>query len=96
MVDIKAHPVCHVLSTPGQERRRLEADEVEGVAPWVLLGGHPDYAEEVGHVVVKKRATSLDVNDVRRRLSLPKARGSAVVLLTRVGDDPWAYVCDPA
>ena len=53
-------------------------------------------AEEVGHVVVKKRATSLDVDDVRRRLSLPKARGSAVVLLTRVGDDPWAYVCDPA
>lgn len=50
----------------------------------------------VGHVVVKKRATSLDVDDVRRRLSLPKAPGSVVVLLTRVGDDPWAYVCDPA
>ncbi len=53
-------------------------------------------AEEVGHVVVKKRATSLDVDDVRRRLDLPRARGSAVVLLTRIGDDPWALVCDPA
>ena len=21
--------------------------------------------------------------------------GRAVVVLTRVGDDPWAYVCDP-
>jgi hypothetical protein len=50
----------------------------------------------VGHVVVKKRATSLDVDDVRRRLALPKAPGSAVVLLTRIGDDPWAFVCDPA
>ncbi len=52
-------------------------------------------ADEVGHVVVKKRATSLDVDDVRRRLALPKAPGSAVVLLTRIGDDPWAFVCDP-
>lgn len=49
----------------------------------------------VGHVVVKKRATSIDVDDVRRRLALPKAPGSAVVLLTRIGDEPWAFVCDP-
>jgi hypothetical protein len=53
-------------------------------------------ADGVGHVVVKKRATSLDVDDVRRRLALPAAAGSAAVLLTRIGDDPWAYVCDPA
>ena len=52
-------------------------------------------ADGVGHVVVKKRATSLDVDDVRRRLALPKAPGSAVVLLTRIGEDPWAFVCDP-
>jgi SAM-dependent methyltransferase len=51
-------------------------------------------ADGVGRVVVKKRASSLDVDDVRRRLALPHAGGSAVVLLTRVGDDPWAYVCD--
>ena len=42
--------------------------------------------------MVKKRATSLDVDDVRRRLKLPKAAGTAVVLLARIGDDPWAYV----
>ena len=52
---------------------------------------------EIGHVVVKKRATSLDVDDVRRRLALPKGPSSGVVLLTRIGDDPWAIVCaDPA
>ncbi|MGE0820107.1 MAG: methyltransferase domain-containing protein [Candidatus Nanopelagicales bacterium] len=49
-------------------------------------------ADGVGTVVVKKRATSLDVDDVRRRLKLPKAPGSAVVLLARIGDDPWAFV----
>lgn len=49
-------------------------------------------ADGVGTVVVKKRATSLDVDDVRRRLRLPPADGTAVVLLARVGDDPWAYV----
>ncbi len=48
----------------------------------------------VGTVVVKKRATSLDVDDVRRRLKLPKAAGSAVVLLARIGDDPWAFVAE--
>jgi SAM-dependent methyltransferase len=51
-------------------------------------------ADGVGTVVVKKRATSLDVDVVRRRLRLPKAAGTAVVLLARVGDDAWAYVAD--
>ena len=46
----------------------------------------------IGTVVVKKRATSLDVDDVRRRLRLPPAAGTAVVLLARIGDDPWAFV----
>ena len=50
----------------------------------------------VGHVVVKKRAIAADPDDVRRRLRLPTAPGSAVVLLTRIGDAPWAFVCDVA
>jgi hypothetical protein len=45
-------------------------------------------------VVVKKRAIGADPDDVRRRLRLPAAPGSAVVLLTRIGDAPWAFVCD--
>jgi len=48
----------------------------------------------VGHVVVKKRAIGADPDDVRRRLRLPSAPGSAVVLLTRIGTHPWAFVCD--
>ncbi|HET7900045.1 MAG TPA: class I SAM-dependent methyltransferase [Candidatus Nanopelagicales bacterium] len=51
-------------------------------------------SDGIGHVVVKKRATSLDVDDVRRRLALPTAPARATVLLTRIGDDPWAFVCD--
>ncbi|MDA8436457.1 MAG: class I SAM-dependent methyltransferase [Actinomycetales bacterium] len=50
-------------------------------------------AANVGHVVVKKRAIGVDPDDVRRRLALPRAPGSAVVLLTRIGADPWAFVC---
>lgn len=45
----------------------------------------------IGTVVVKKRATSLDVDDVRRRLRLPPAVGTAVVPRP-IGDDPWAFV----
>jgi SAM-dependent methyltransferase len=55
---------------------------------------HALIALGVGHVVVKKRAIGADPDDVRRRLRLPAAPGSAVVLLTRIGDAPWAFVCD--
>jgi hypothetical protein len=51
-------------------------------------------ARGVGHVVVKKRAIGADPDDVRRRLRLPTAAGSAVVILTRIGDAPWAFLCD--
>ncbi len=47
----------------------------------------------VGHVVVKKRAIGVDPDDVRRSLRLPSAGGRAVVVLTRVGDDATALVC---
>jgi SAM-dependent methyltransferase len=53
-------------------------------------------AQGVGHVVVKKRAISADPDEVRRALALPAGPGRAVVVLTRIGDDPWAYICDPA
>ncbi|MBI1378472.1 MAG: methyltransferase [Frankiales bacterium] len=49
----------------------------------------------VGHVVVKKRATSLDPDAVRRDLRLPPGRASRVVVLARVGEHPWAFVCLP-
>ncbi len=48
----------------------------------------------VGSVVIKKRAISADPDEVRRRLALPRSARSAVVILTRLGEDPWAFVCD--
>jgi len=53
-------------------------------------------ADGIGHVVVKKRAISADPDNVRKELALKPSRTSAVVILTRIGDDPWAFVCDPS
>ena len=52
-------------------------------------------ARGVGQVVVKKRAITIDPDDVRKRLKLPKAEGKATVVITRIGTDPWAYICAP-
>ena len=78
--------------------------DVDGAAAWfrVQESLHFDVdalraalvARGVGHVVVKKRAIAADPDEVRRQLRLPRASGSAVVLLTRIGDAPWAFVCD--
>ena len=71
--------------------------EVHLAMPYNLAGLRTALVQRgVGHVVVKKRATSLDVDVVRRELRLPAAPGSAVVILARIGDDPWAYVCAPS
>lgn len=51
-------------------------------------------ADGIGHVVVKKRATSLDPARVAKELRLPKADGRAVLILARVGDGVQALVCD--
>jgi hypothetical protein len=50
----------------------------------------------IGHVVVKKRAINVVPDELRRRLALPPAAGSAVVVLTRIGDEPWAFICSPS
>jgi len=52
-------------------------------------------ARSIGHVVVKKRAINIDPDDVRKRLKLPKAEGKATVIITRIGTDPWAFICTP-
>jgi hypothetical protein len=52
-------------------------------------------ARSIGHVVVKKRAINIDPDDVRKRLKLPKAEGKATVIVTRIGTDPWAFICTP-
>lgn len=48
---------------------------------------------DVGHVVVKKRGSAIDVDDLRRSLRLNRAAsGQRTILLTRIGDDPLAVV----
>ena len=51
-------------------------------------------AEGVGQVVVKKRGSAIDVDDLRRALRLDrKADGRRTIVLTRLGSDPIALVC---
>jgi SAM-dependent methyltransferase len=49
---------------------------------------------DVGAADFRRRGLAGDVDDLRRRLRLRGSR-SAVVLLTRVQDKPWALVCFP-
>lgn len=50
-------------------------------------------ANDVGHVVVKKRGSAIDVDDLRRSLRLDRtAPGQRTILLTRVGNDPMAII----
>ena len=48
----------------------------------------------VGRVTITKRAFAGDVEQIRTQLKLDrKLPGTAVVLITRIGSDPWAFVC---
>jgi hypothetical protein len=52
--------------------------------------------EDVGHVVVKKRGSAIDVDQLRRSLRLDSDKpGRRVVLLTRIGSSPIAVVAVP-
>jgi hypothetical protein len=49
----------------------------------------------IGEVQIRKRGSAVDVDELRRRLRLD-GDGRATVVLTRVTDRPWAFVCDAA
>jgi SAM-dependent methyltransferase len=86
-----AYVTTDVDRGPGAYGRRFEVHEA---MPYDLAALRSSLvARGVGHVVVKKRATSLDPDVVRRDLRLLRAPGTAVVVLTRIGADPWAFVC---
>lgn len=54
-------------------------------------------AESVGGVVVKKRGSAVDVDELRRALRLdPRDPGRRTLLLTRIGEDPVVVVASPA
>ncbi|MBB2909489.1 SAM-dependent methyltransferase [Streptosporangium becharense] len=48
----------------------------------------------VGNVTIKKRGSAVDVERLRKDLRL-SGRESAVVILTRIGERPFAFVCGP-
>ena len=53
-------------------------------------------AEDVGHVVIKKRGSAIDVDELHRSLRLDRsAREHRTLVLTRIGDDPIVVVCRP-
>ncbi|WP_436761173.1 class I SAM-dependent methyltransferase [Streptosporangium sp. V21-05] len=47
-----------------------------------------------GNVTIKKRGSAVDVDRLRKDLRLSGGE-SAVVILTRIGDRPFAFVCGP-
>ena len=49
---------------------------------------------DVGQVVVKKRGSAIDVDELRHSLRLDRsASGRRTIVLTRIGDDPLVVVC---
>jgi len=81
------------LRTPFGRSYRVEAS-----LPWQLKRLRTVLRERgIGAVDVRKRGSAVDVDDLARRLRLEGDR-RATVVLTRVGDRPWALVCtlDPS
>lgn len=49
-------------------------------------------ALDIGRADIRKRGSPVDVDELHRKLKLRGSR-SATVVLTRVADQPWAFVC---
>ena len=50
----------------------------------------------VGDVVVKKRGIAVEPEELRHRLRLDGRGPMRTLVLTRIGADPFAILCDPA
>lgn len=79
------------MTTPFGRSLRVEAS-----LPWNLNRLREALRSlDVGRVDIRKRGSAVDVEDIQRRLKLTGSREAAVVL-TRVGDRPWAFVASPS
>jgi predicted RNA methylase len=66
---------------------------VEASMPWNLKRVKEALsALDVGSVDIRKRGSAVDVDEVQRRLKLEGQRAMTLVL-TRVRDRPWAFIC---
>jgi SAM-dependent methyltransferase len=89
--------IAYVSSDEPARSPFLTSYEVLEVMPFSLkrLRAHLR-VHDVGHVVVKKRGSAVDVDGLRRSLRLDRgAPGRRTILLTRIGKDPLAIVGRP-
>ncbi len=70
--------------------------QVSASLPWNLKQLRSKLRDlDIGSVDIRKRGSAVDVDEIQRRLKL-QGEGSATVVLTRVADRPWMFVCvDP-
>ena len=75
----------------------LSSYEVIDVLPFALKRLRAYLRTEgVGHVVIKKRGSAVDVDELHRSLRLDRSvRGQRTLVLTRIGDDPIVAICKP-
>ncbi|MEP6493759.1 MAG: class I SAM-dependent methyltransferase [bacterium] len=78
----------HPMQTPFGRTLAIESSQ-----PWGLAGLRNELRRlDVGVIDIRKRGSAVDVDEVQRRLKLTGGR-KATVVLTRVADRPWMFVC---
>lgn len=66
---------------------------VQSSLPWNLKTLRAELSRlDVGTIDIRKRGSAVDVDEVQRKLKLRGSQAGSVVL-TRVADRPWAFVC---
>jgi hypothetical protein len=66
---------------------------IESSLPWNLKAVRAELVRlDVGTIDIRKRGSAVDVDDVQRKLR-PRGARAATLVLTRVADRPWAFVC---
>lgn len=88
--------IAYVSSDEPRRSRFAAAYQVRAVMPFSLkrLRDHLR-TEQVGRVVLKKRGSAVDLDDLQRRLRLDRSQPEVrTVLLTRIGQEPIAVVAD--
>jgi hypothetical protein len=91
-------PAIAYVSTDSEARSAFtKRYAVEVVVPFQLKRLRALLRERgVGDVVVKKRGTAVEPEELRRRLKLDGTGPMRTLVLTRVGDQPIVLLCDPA
>ncbi|MEO8106722.1 MAG: SAM-dependent methyltransferase [Actinomycetes bacterium] len=89
--------IAYVSTDEPADSPFLKSYQVFEVMPFSLKRLRAHLRDQgVGHVVVKKRGSAVNVDELRRSLRLDRgASGQRTILLTRVGSDPLAIIGRP-